>query len=256
MTPVPHRLDRPWTDEPALVEVYDVECAGRADHDFYLAVQADLDASSVVDVGCGTGVFSLDIARRGIASIGVDPSAAMIQAAQSKPDAHLVDWQHGTTDVVASSSAELVVMMGHVAQYFVDDASWENNLRTICRSLVPGGRVAFEVRNPANDWAARWTRERTETVYDHPAGGTFRSWVDVVDKVGPAHSYAMTHEGHTVLPDGRWLVATETLRFRSFDQVRSSLRTAGFEIEAEWGDWDQAPVSPQCPELIVVARRR
>ena len=65
----------------------------------------------------------------------------------------------------------------------------------------------------------------------------------------------MTHEGHTILPDGTHVVATETLRFRSRGEVVDSLAAAGFTVEWLWGDWDRSPATAESTELIVVARR-
>lgn len=245
-----------WTERPDLAELYDIECAGREDHDVYLQVALEVGAASVVDIGCGTGVFALDLARRGIEAIGVDPAAAMLDIARGRADGLAVRWIHGVVDDVPDACADLVVMMGHVAQYFVDDDLWAHTLRQVHRILGPGGRLAFETRNPLVDWAGEWVRERTEAAYPHPAGGEFTSWVQVVEVAGEPHSYTMTHEGHSLLPDGRHLVASETLRFRSTSEILSGLDRAGFDVESTWGDWDRSPHRAASRELIVVARRR
>ncbi len=39
-------------------------------------------------------------------------------------------------------------MTGHVAQVIADDETWHKTLAAIHRALRPGGRVAFESRNP------------------------------------------------------------------------------------------------------------
>ncbi len=240
---------------PLLVEVYDVQCAGRWDHDFYLALAEELGARSVVDIGCGTGVFAVDAAARGLRVIGVDPAAAILDLARQRPGGDTVEWIHGGPDLVPDEVADLAIMMGHVAQYFVDDAAWAEVLAQIHRFLGPGGHLAFETRNPAVDWASRWTRGATETTYPHPRGGQFTSWVEVQDVTGPADSYTIVHQGNTVLPDGQHLQTLETLRFRSPDEVRSSLVGAGFEIVHEFGDWDRTPFDPTQSEMIVVARK-
>lgn len=242
-----------WPENPLLVEVYDVECAGRWDHDFYLALADELGARSVVDIGCGTGVFAVDAAERGLRAVGVDPAAAILDVARRRPGGDAVEWIHGGPESVPDESADLAIMMGHVAQYFVDDEDWAQLLAQTNRLLAPGGHLAFETRNPAIDWASRWTRGASETTYPHPRGGEFTSWVETQSVTGPPTSYTMVHQGNTVLPDGRHLQVLETLRFRGPDEVRSSLATAGFEIVHEFGDWDRAPFDPTRAELIVVA---
>ncbi len=86
-----------------------------------------------------------------------------------------------------------------------------HTLRQIRRIGTHGSRLTFETRSPAIDWAEQWTREKTTASYPHPEGGEFTSWVEVVSLTGPPESYATTHEGHTLPPDERHLVASETL---------------------------------------------
>jgi SAM-dependent methyltransferase len=246
-----------WTENPALAAVYDVECAGRHDHDFYVGLAAAVGAQSVVDIGCGTGVFAVDLAGGGHDVIGVDPAGRMLEIARRRSAASsTVHWIHGVADDVPTAAADLAVLMGHVAQYFIADEDWSRTLGQVHRILVPGGRLAFETRNPVVDWAQRWTRERTRATYRHPEGGNFTSWVQAVSVTGSHESYTTTHEGHTVLPDGRHLVASETLRFRSEEKIFGSLDEAGFDIETTWGGWDGSPRDTAAEELIVLAKRR
>lgn len=244
-----------WTEDPRLVAVYDIECAGRHDHDFYLALAHDLRASTVVDLGCGTGTFAVDLARRGHDVIALDPSGPMLDVARERSDRLEIEWIHGRADDVDTDVADLIVMMGHVAQYFVDDADWSNVLDQVHRILRPGGRLAFETRNPAIAWEEHWNQTRTSATMPHPDGGEFTSWVEVVEKSGHADSYTLTHHGHTILPDGLHLSAAETLRFRSPAEITESLETAGLFIEQTWGGWDRSPFTPSQTEMIVLAQR-
>lgn len=244
-----------WTEDPRSVATYDVENTGRRDHDFYLALADELGARDVVDLGCGTGVFCVDLAHRGIRAVGVDPAATILEAARSRPGGDLVTWVHGTAADVAPGSADLVVMMGHVAQYFVDEAEWAATLAACRRILRDGGRLTFETRNPDRGWPQRWTHARTTSTLPHPDGGEFTSSVEVVEVVGPPTSFTETHVGRTVLPDGDVVEHAETLRFRNEQEIRGSLAEAGFVVEQVWGDWGRGPMTPDSDELIVLARR-
>jgi SAM-dependent methyltransferase len=243
-----------WTEDPRTVATYDVKCLGRLDHDFYLALAAEVEASRVVDLGCGTGVLAVELARAGCHVVGVDPAGAMIDAAQARDGGDLVTWVQGTAADLPTGEADLVLMNGHVAQYFIDESDWATALHEVRRALRPGERVAFESLVPARRWWDRWTPEFTYDTYPHPDGGTFTSWVEIVSRSGDDESFRMTHRGHTVLPDGTHTTHDETLRFRSEGELRDSLAAAGFEIESLWGDWDRSPVEPASDELIFVAR--
>ncbi len=232
---------------------YDAECEGRSDHDFYLALAADLRARTVLDLGCGTGVFAVDVARRGFRAIGVDPSAEMIDAARRRDGGDLPTWVQGTAADAPIGAADLVVMMGHVAQYFLEDEEWLSTLRQIRCILTDGGHLAFESRQPDRGWSARWTRERTQISREHPDGGVFRSWGEVTEVVGTSESFVQTHVGHRVLPNGSEIAHAETLRFRSEQEIRTSLQEAGFAVENIWGDWDRGQVGPDADEMIFLA---
>lgn len=247
-------MSTPWTDDPRAVATYDAECEGRSDHDFYLALAAELRARTVVDLGCGTGVFAVDLAERGFRAIGVDPSAAMLDVARAREGGDLATWVHGTAADAPTDAADLVVMMGHVAQYFVEDDAWRETLTQVRRILRDGGHLAFESRQPARGWPERWTREGTEITRQHPDGGEFTSWVEVTEVRGTTESFVETHVGHRVLPDGSEISHAETLRFRSEKEIRTSLQEAGFAVENIWGDWDRGPLGPDADEMIVVAR--
>ena len=221
-----------------------------------MTLAAELAPNHVTDLGCGTGVFAVDAANQGHSATGIDPAQTILDIARSRPGGDQVTWIHGTASAAPTASTDLVVMMGHVAQYFVDDNEWRQTLTEVHRALRPGGSVTFEVRNPRVDWASRWTQSASQRTLPHPQGDTFTSWVEVVASHGTPDSYTQTHEGHSVLPDGRHLVSSETLRFRSFDEVRTAVSDAGFRIEREWGDWDGSPVAASSPELIVRATRQ
>jgi hypothetical protein len=150
--------------------------------------------------------------------------------------------------------ADLGIMTGHVAQYFVDD-DWSNVRLQLHRILHPGGRLSFETRNPSIAWEEDWTEGRSKATMPHPDGGEFTSWVEVVEKSGPPESYTLTHHGHTILPDGPHLIATETLRFRSLVEIVASVAAAGFTVEETWGGWDRSPFTPSSFEMIVLVRR-
>jgi hypothetical protein len=124
-------------------------------------------------------------------------------------------------------------------------------LADVRRALRPGGRLAFETRNPAVQGWRGWTREESFGSYPWPGGGSYDSWVQV-SSVEPG---LVSFDGVTGLPDGRTITSPSTLRFRTREQVEQSLGAAGFAIEKVYGDWDRSPATPVSRELIVIAAR-
>lgn len=54
----------------------------------------------------------------------------------------------GDSHVLEKHEADLAIMIGNVAQIFLDDAEWAATLHNLHAALRPGGYLAFESRNP------------------------------------------------------------------------------------------------------------
>jgi SAM-dependent methyltransferase len=236
--------------DPRLAGLYDALNDGRHDIDFYLVLAAELGARTVVDVGCGTGVLAVELARQGHSVTGVDPSAGMLGVARSRPGHERVTWLHGDAATLPPAAAELAIMTGHVAQVFLDDAAWEQALRAVHRALVPGGRLAFESRNPAARAWERWNPVDSRRRLEHPALGPVEVWHEVLRATGDT----VTFDEHHVLTGGEDLRYTNTIRFFGLDVLTASLAGAGFAVERSHGDWDGSPIGPASAEFILVAR--
>ena len=72
----------PLFAEPRLAEIYDILDADRSDLPVYAALVTEFGARSVLDVGCGTGVFASLLASIGVEVTGVDPAAASLEVAR------------------------------------------------------------------------------------------------------------------------------------------------------------------------------
>lgn len=243
-------LDRQYT-EPRLVELYDIQNARGADTNFYLRLAADLDARLILDLGCGTGLLTRELAADGRRVLGVDPSPAMLAVARRQPDADRVRWVEGYSDALGTPEADLLVMTGNVAQVFLDDHEWHSTLRDIHAALRPGGHLAFESRNPDDRAWERWNREATYERFDSPYG-PIECWLELVDVGGGRVSF----ERHNVFTvSGEVVVESSELRFRSLRELTDSLAAAGFTVEHVYGDWDRGPLVDASRVMVFVARR-
>src|SRR5919205_3429918 len=117
------KLDQHYVDA-RLVALYDIENTRGADTDFYVRLAADLDARTILDLGCGTGLLTRELASDGRQVIGVDPAPAMLAYARRQPGADRVEWIEGDSSALGKAEADLVIMTGNVAQVFLDDSEW------------------------------------------------------------------------------------------------------------------------------------
>lgn len=232
--------------DPRLAVLYDVLDDDRSDLDAYEAIVDELDARTVVDIGCGTGSFAVRLARKGLNVVGIDPAGASLDVARTKPQADNVLWVHGDATALAKSlvTADLVVMTGNVAQVFVSDDDWRATLGSARACLRPGGWFVFETRRPAaRDWE-RW--EVSPRMVTLPDGGTVTVSRTVTNVALPL----VTFESETILDGDVVVPSSSTLRFRACDEVERDLHQHGLEVV----EIREAPDRPD-KELVFIARR-
>lgn len=200
----------------------------------------------MLDLGCGTGTFACLLARPGVEVTAVDPAAAMLDVARSKPGAGAVRWVHGDATALPALQVDAAFMTGNVAQVILSDDDWAGTLGGLRQALCAGGWLVFETRVPARRAYERWTPELTRTAVDVPGTGTVVSWEEVIDVTGDVVRF----RSMTVFErDDVVIESVSTLRFRDRPEIEASLADNGFAV-AEVRD---APDRPGL-EYVFLAR--
>jgi len=136
-----------------------------------------IDRGLVIDLGCGSGILSEEIAAAGYDVLGIDISEAMIAMARERVP-------QGEFRVESLLRAELppcvaVAAVGEAFNYLFDSANSERALaklfKRIHTALDPGGLLLFDVAEPGRagtgpqrkhvetkDWAVLLTLEEDE----------------------------------------------------------------------------------------------
>jgi SAM-dependent methyltransferase len=233
--------------EPVLAVLYDDFCALSSRDDFTFYLPLVMSAASVLDVGCGTGALLHRARERGHTGrlVGVDPAAAMLDVARARPD---VEWVEGSVADV-DGRFDLVVISGHAFQVFVSDEELRRALAAIRASLAPGGRFAFETRNPtAREWE-QWSRRFARRIEHGGAEVEMTTEVNTVDGelVTFTHTYASPAWSKPQ-------ISQSTLRFLGAAALSRFLSDAGLVVVEQFGDWDRSPLGAASPEIITIAR--
>jgi SAM-dependent methyltransferase len=248
-------------EQARLVAIYDALDPDRRDLEPYLDLVAGLGARRVLDLGCGTGVFALLLAERGLDVIGVDPAGGSLDVARAKPGAERVRWIHGdAASLVFTTSlpliqVDVVTMTGNAAQAIIDPDEWQATLRGVYQVLKPSGSLVFETRDPAFRGWEEWTRAASERVTDIPGVGPVRTWVELTEVRLPlvsfrSHFVFESDEAASRLEASSTLTSDSTLRFRERSEVEADLEACGLTV-------DDVRAAPDRPgrEFVFLAHR-
>ncbi|MFF5249004.1 class I SAM-dependent methyltransferase [Streptosporangium sp. NPDC000095] len=212
---------------PRLAPVYDAFDGDRDDLAAYLDLADELGADRVLDVGCGTGSLAVLLAATGRTVVGVDPAEASLEVAKSKDATATVTWVHGDVRTVPPFGADLAVMTGNVAQVFLTDDDWAETLRGVHAVLRRGGYLVFETRRPEYRAWEEWAADDDHLILDIPGKGQVERRREVTEVSLPFVSFRYTYRFPV---DGATVVSDSTLRFRSREEVESSLVAHGYRV--------------------------
>jgi SAM-dependent methyltransferase len=238
--------------DPALADFYDLENGWREDMEFCARLAEG--AGSVLDLGCGTGLFAAEMAVRGIAEVaGADPAAAMLAIARARPGGGNVRWvEADAREMRLGRAFDLIVMTGNAFQVFLTPGDRRAVAATIAAHLAPGGRFVFDSRNPEVEEWREWVPAASLRVLEHPEHGRVSAWNDVEQD---AETGVVTYTTvYRVEATGRVLSARSEIAFPDRREIGAALASAGLEAERWFGNWTGVAYAPDAPGIVVVGR--
>lgn len=238
--------------EKALVEVYDALNASREDFDFYRARLPGAPCR-ILDVGCGTGSFALELASEGYSVTGVDPAPEMIAAARAKPRSESVQWVRGTvSDLDEQLRFDAAVMTGHAFQCLLDDKQVRALFRGVSSRLVADGSFWFETRNPLAKAWTRWTPEQAGQPVPIGDGRTVCVTRDVETVAGDIVTFS---ESYAFSDSDTTLSSRSNLRFMPLAAIEDMAVAEEMRLHSVAGDWAGTAFRDQSPEIIIELKK-
>lgn len=212
----------------------------------------------VLDVGCGTGLHAIELARRGYEVVGVDLSPQMVEIARSKAKglSGVSFVQADARSLEFAEEFDAAIAMYGVISYFVSDEDLLGFLRSVRRSLKPGSVFVFDTWNLIGVHGKR--------VYYETPFASFRKsgsmlavkeeqWrVDFVEQVADAEIDWSIID----LAKGSVDVFSHKLKLRLFTvrELVHVLRETGFELCKVYEDYSKRPFTEESSEIVAIAR--
>jgi len=198
----------------------------------------------VVDLPCGQGRHSIELARRGYDVTGVDLSAFMFDVAKKRAAAAGVQvrWLEGDMRrPIRGESFDVILNLFTSFGYFADPADDQRVLTAGAAMLGPGGRLLLEVINGArilNDFQSReWFTVGRAAVME----------ARTLDR----SSQRMVVERTVSIPPDEE-TSVHTLRLYTGEQIDAAMRSAGFARVELYGDWNGGPLRLESMRVIAL----
>jgi SAM-dependent methyltransferase len=213
--------------------------------------EAPLPAGSgpprLLDLCCGFGRMTLELAGRGFACTGVDITRTYLAAAREDAAAEKLEIefiQADMRDFVRPGCFDVAVNLYISFGYFADPQDDKRVLKNVYDSLKDGGVLIIE------------TLGKELAVRDFVRSEWFRrAGYFVLTEYAPVDSWAGLWSRWTLLKGGEEIKKEFTQRLYGASELRTLMREAGFSRVEIYGGWDESPYDEGAEKLIVAGRR-
>jgi SAM-dependent methyltransferase len=227
------------------------ECAAMAS---WLVERGVLPGAELLDAGCGTGRYAIELARRGYLVRGIDLSPELIDVAERSAHDLRVPASFTVGDILAQPSRRFdAILCRGVLNDFVDDDSRAVVFAAFARAVRPAGVLILDVR----EWEATALRKDREPVFtkrvDTDRGRlTFTSTTELDRK----NRRLLLSERHTLVRDDHDRSSDYQFVMRCWtrEELEGGLARAGFETADYFGAYDAAVAAGSTDRVVAVAQ--
>ena len=210
---------------------------------------------SVLDLGCGPGLYTQRFAQWGLRVSGMDYSRRSIEYAKQQAAEHGLDIHYRYQDYLTLDDPEqynaAFLIFGDFCPLSPEKRA--RLLQNMRRALVPGGRFILDVSTRVGRmlWKGedRWYVAESgfwkpgrhlvlEHGFDYPEQSVFLNQFIVIEADGNVSVYRNWFQDYSV------------------ESITEELEEGGFTVESVWGDLTGAPYQEDTQWIGVVARKR
>ena len=205
--------------------------------------------SRILDLACGHGRHSLELARRGFRVTGVDLSPRSLQLAREAAEAEGLELElvrRDMREIDFEDEFDAAVNLFTAFGYFESDEEDRGVLERVARALRPGGGFVVDTINPLG-LAGRYQ----ERLWDEVGDGVLMLQEHEWDVLAGRNRAVWTF----IRPDGSRSELRHVVRMYAPHELARLVGGAGLAVEDGWGDFEGAPLSYESRRIVLLARK-
>jgi SAM-dependent methyltransferase len=245
---------REWFNHPFYLEVYrhrDREEAARCISSILAITGLDAkkpESVSVLDIACGAGRHTLELARLGYSVTGNDLSPYLLEEARKEAEKCEATIAFSCCDMrefPANGDFDLVVQLFTSFGYFDKEEDDLRVFRNVNKSLKNGGWYVLDLINPSHlektvvPESSRTTGNLAVTEKRKLEGGRITKTISITSADGSTADF------------------TESVKLFSLDEILRMLRSEGFAVEKITGNYNGEPFAEESsPRMMIFCRKQ
>ena len=220
---------------------------------FYLSI-AQESGGPVLELGCGTGRFTIPLAQAGLDVTGLDLVTVMLDRAKAKAGDLPITWiEADVRSFSLGRKFKLIFESGSLFMHMLTNADQEACLARVREHLSPGGCFVVGLLFPHREQLENVSEEKDWYTYTDEQGQTIRvSGTEQYDEM--RQTKTETAVRRILALDGQETVriAPLALRYTFPQEMEALLDHAGFRVVERYGGPDRSPLVKESRYMVYV----
>ena len=230
-----------------------VEYKKRADYFCRLLSICGINGGILLDLGCGTGNMSFEMADKGFDVIGVDSSVGMLNIAQQKmfeTGKHILLLNQNMQEIDLYGTVDCAVCVLDGINHLDSAEDVKETFEKVSLFMNKGGAFAFDVNT-----IYKHKNILSDNAFVFEPEGVFCAWQNSYD---PDDNSVEISLDFFEEEDGVYYRSSESFTEKAYelDEIKSWLEEKGFEVVGIYDDMTTENVKPDSERAVFLARKK
>ena len=208
----------------------------------------------VLDLGCGTGSMTLELAKRGYDMTGIDYSPEMLDIARNRAideglDSKMLWLCQDMTEFELYGTVDVTVSCLDSLNHLTGGSDLESCLKLVHNYLIPDGLFIFDINGKY-----KFENIYADNSYVIEEAGSFCVWQNYYDEKSKLCDFYITLFKEGQNGTYRRYDEVQTERMYTLRTVKSLLKKCGFELIGVYSDFDFTEGTDNDERLYIAAR--